>query len=303
MGFPIVSPSDWPKGDSLRMKETRRRWLGVMAILATGGSACNGLAQIDLSARPLHPRFLQGEVLEVLCRVVNRGLDPIELGPGGNAEFRMVIERKPGYEIDGSGRPVVGQPITIAPRRGETFTLNLSKTHHVGRTGPYTLFARLRFGDEVYASSHAFLDVVPGLVLKSVRAAVPGERADRRVFSLRSMMRDGSERLFLRIDADRSSVCYGVLDLGRLMGFFAPQLEIDAEGRSHVLHLSSPTQYTYSIYGPNGEPVSATFLQRQSGPARLDQDDAGGVAVQGVQPLRNAEAGQRPPIRTFDPFE
>ena len=260
--------------------------------------------QIEFSASLEHRRVLQCEAIRVTLRIVNNGERPVLLGEHGNAHLAFRVERRPGYPVRDGSAPVKIAPVAIHPRQAETVEVEISRSFAFGRTGPYTVWPKMEHGSRVYRAGRLSLDVVPGFEVAVLTASVvDAEGRGTRRMSLRTLSRENGERLYLRVDGARKSICYGIYDLGRYLGYAPPLIRVDAAGRIHVLHQSRPLRYTHSVHSGSGYPLDRTFYTAGDRTADLRLDEHGEIHVHGVVAYRGDVSADRPKIPSFTPFE
>lgn len=269
------------------------------------------LGQLEISCRLPHTRLLQYEPLSAQVTVQNNTPAPVVLKEAdGAAIFFFDIEESPGRLVERAEGPLLKEPLTVPPREKVTFQVNLLTAYQIRSTGPYAITARIQWDNRVFVSPKVLFDVVPGLEIARLTALAP-EAADggRRVLMLRTLDRNRSDHVFLRIDDGAGSLCYGVHDLGTIIRMNDPLLAMDHTGRIHVLHQSGPTRYTHSVYSADAMPISATFYTSIGGvdPSLVD-DEKNGYQPSGVLPYKGdafidlskplpRPLGERPPRR------
>ncbi len=273
----------------------------ALCLAVLGG---NAFGQIGASSFLLHDRVLQCEAVELTLRITNDGAAPIVIGPDGNATIHVRAERQPGYPVSHNPGGVRTESVTVLPRQTGTVSMDISQSHALGRTGPYTIWASLEYEGDFFGAGRLFLDVVPGFEVSEMTVSVVDEKGSaRRRISLRTLSRESGQHLYLRVDSTSDSICYGIFDLGRYLGFDPPSMRIDASGQIHVLHQSRPLRYTHSVHTGLGYPQDSTFYTRGNQAAEIRLDDEGAGYVYGVVPYEGNISTERPEIRSFNPFE
>jgi hypothetical protein len=124
----------------------------------------------------------------------------------------------------------------------------------------------------------------------------PGPGGGRFTYQLRSLARDREDHLFLRVDDDANSLCYGVFDLGSVLRVVDPVMRSDGRGRVHVLHQSAPTRFTHSVFEPDGQPVSSQFWTGRSSGVALQLTEDGDIIVTGAQAYRGDKVVAPPSV-------
>lgn len=241
-------------------------------------------AQVDMQCRLENGRTVLFEPIVISLDIINNTGDILDFsGAIPNAHLAFDVERSPGVVVPPTGVPLFGQAVTIKP--GDTFSgkVNLQATYKITDTGPYTVTTRVEWGEKVFISPKLFLDVLPGLEIAKLVAGIPEDPGAVRSYTLRTLNRDRSEVVFLRINDDDKGMCYGVFDLGTIVRMFEPKLQTDDIGNIHVLHQSGPWQFTHSVFTPHGDPVVQDVYSAEGSTIDLKRAEDGQFAVEGGQ--------------------
>lgn len=249
-------------------------------VVALAAPAAHG--QIELDCRLNTERVLLFESIPATLRVANHTGRALQFtGPKANARLGFEIEQTPGIPLPPAAADLVEGELLLAPGESRSLTVDLLKAYRIRDTGPYSVRARVEWGDKIYLSGKAFLDVLPGLEVARIMAGVPGS-SDTRSFALKTLTRNRSEQIFLQVDDDDRGACLGVVELGRVVRQFAPTMEQDAKGYVHILYQSSPWQFTHAEVNPDGIPVGLKSFSAHSAEVRLEKGADGAITVRGV---------------------
>lgn len=257
------------------------RW--ISAFLTALALVPAGLAQVQITCQIDPTRVLPLEPLVATVRIENQSAFPIEVGEGdGGATFAFMVESTPGRAVNLIRDP--DQPSFTVPARGRfEATYFLHDTYDVRQPRPYTVQARLIWRNQVFTSPRINLEVVPGLEIAKVSAVILGDEPEvsaRRTYALRTLSRNQQEVLIARVDDPDRHLCYGVINLGRLVRSTPPVIRVDGEGRAHVLHRSSPYGYAYHVLGPNGRVVSQEGVATEGEAVSLAEDGQGQIIIE-----------------------
>jgi hypothetical protein len=242
------------------------------------------LAQIDMKCRLQNSRTVLYEPAVVSLDIINNTGELLDFsGAIPNAHLAFDLEESPGVLVPPTGVPLFGRAVTIKP--GDTFSgkVNLQATYKITKTGPYVISTRVEWGGKVFISPKLFWDVLPGLEISKLVAGIPEDSSAVRSYTLRTLNRDRKEVVFLRINDDDRSMCYGVFELGAIVRLFEPKLQTDEIGNIHVLHQSGPWQFTHSVFTPYGDPVVQEVYSADGSTIELKRAEGGQIAVQGGQ--------------------
>jgi hypothetical protein len=249
------------------------RWVGGgLAALWLAGLPAFG--QLNLVTRLEHTTFLLYEPLAITLDLENAGARTLVLdGPEQNAELSFQVRDGEGHHILPHESIELPGPWKIEPGRRQTNRVDLLDFYDLERQGSYSIQAVVRWGSHEFAGKKLFIDMVPGLELQRMLVVPPGNPDALLTFGLRKLSRSGGEHLFLRIDDEDENLCYGVINLGRVIQMYKPELRADAQGRVHVLHQSGPSQYTHSVVSADGQPVSRKIHLATGSPRLVEQPD------------------------------
>ena len=256
----------------------------VLAVAVCAIAAVPAAAQVDMQCRLENSRTVLFEPVILSVDVINNTGDILDFsGAIPNAHLAFDIEQSPGVVVPPSGVPLFAQGVTIRP--GDTFSgkVNLQTAYKITDTGPYTITTRVEWGGKVFISPKLFLDVLPGLEIAKLSAGIPDDPNATRTYTLRTLNRDRTEVVFLRINDEDKGMCYGVFNLGRIVRMFEPKLQMDEVGNIHVLHQSGPWQFTHSAFTPRGDPVVQDVYSGEGSSIGLKRADGGQLAVEGAQ--------------------
>ena len=82
-------------------------------------------------------------------------------------------------------------------------------------------------------------------------------------------------------------LCYGVYDLGRVIQYGRPSLEVDSRQQAHVLHQSGPAHYTHTVISVDGALVNREYFSGVSSTIRLEPNNRGDVEIKGMQDVNS----------------
>lgn len=243
-------------------------------------------AQVELSCRLDHSRFVQYEPIIARVSIRNRASRPLVLHDSPeerNALFTFSLERSPGRTISRTDVPMFEEPVTIDPLDTVILNINLMPRFLLREQGPHSVAAQLTWQDSVQTSNRVLFDVLPGMVVERKKVSLLEESGGSRTLSLRTINRDHHEFLFLRIDDESQNVCFGSFNLGTVVRAFPPLFEVDVWDRIHVLHQSAPARYTRTIISAQGIPEDQTYFSPGNERPDLVLNRDGQVRIRGLQ--------------------
>ncbi len=265
----------------------RMRILFLSLATAVGwGWASVAAAQLDLSWSFAHNRTVLMEPIRATVRITNHSGRDLDLGPGGNARLRFRVEDQPSSVVPATGEPLVRRAFSVPNGETREVMIDLLDGYRIVQGQSYMVSPLIEVGGMSFPGRRLALEVQPGLELLRRDYGLPAFGEARRV-SLRTIHRERSDRLFLRVDNAATGFCLGVYDLGRLIRFFKPRIEQDRDGLFHVLHQSGPDRFVHSVFDFNGFPSGQTIYAGEMASLRLTRGDDGAVQVTGGTPYED----------------
>jgi hypothetical protein len=253
---------------------------GLAVALAVLAAAAAAFAQVDIKWTFDHQRVVLFGPMDAHLKIANFTGTDLRLGPGGNAALSFFVDDTNGGAVASNGRPMVRYPVSIPDSATAEVTVDLSDAYPIVRAQSYMVSPVLEVAGERFGGSRQALEVQPGLEVARLETGLERLGNDREA-TLRMIHRDREDIVFFRLDAPSAGQCLGVYELGTIIRFFKPRVELDVAGNFHVLHQSAPDRFVHSVFGGRGAPVSKELYTARTGAIRLVRDDAGVVEVQG----------------------
>ncbi len=248
-------------------------WIAALLLCAVGVQA-----QVEINWALEHRRTVLMEPVMATVRIINNTGIELDLAPGGNARLGFDVEDQPTSFVPFTGQPLVREAPPIPSGETHDIVVNLLDAYRILYGQSYMLTPFVEVDGMRFFGKRASLEVQPGLELLKRNYGMPSLGTAREV-SLRLIHRDRIDHLFFRIDNSENGFCLGVYDLGSIIRFFTPQLEIDSDKVFHVLQQTTPDRFRYSSYDYDGTPVGMMYYSGQVASIRLARDDAGSVSV------------------------
>jgi hypothetical protein len=249
-------------------------------VAALGLSALWASAQIDVAWALVNSRTVQMEPIEARVRISNHTGRELNFSPGGNARLWFMVEDRPTSPVGSTGQPVLREPVSIPSGESREVRVDLLDGYRIVKGQSYSVTPIVEVGGARFAGRRLSLEVQPGLELLRREYGMPNSM-DARAASLRMIHRDRSDKLFVRIENAATGFCLGVYELGRMIRFFSPRLELDGEGVFHVLHQSGPDRFVHSRFDYDGAPAGTEIYIAEASGIALVQGDGGQLRVVG----------------------
>jgi len=283
----------------------RRIFLWTVALLLWGEAGVVQ-AQIEINWALEHRRTVLMEPVIATVRIVNQTGIELDLTPGGNARLGFDVEDQPTSFVPFTGNPLVREAPPIPNGETHDVVVNLLDAYRILYGQSYMLTPFVEVGGMRFFGKRGSLEVQPGLELLKRNYGMPSLGTAREV-SLRLIHRDRIDHLFFCIDNTETGFCLGVYDLGSIIRFFTPQLELDAEKIFHVLQQTTPDRFRYSSFGYDGTPLKIMYYAGQVGSIQMVRDEAGAITVVGgtayVEDLANPGSFVAPAVPPSRPFQ
>jgi len=273
----------------------KERGMTKQALWLAALLAAPAFGQVELRLRLANSTVVHMESILASVTVVNGTTDALDIGEtNGNARLFFDIEASPGRIVGRAEAPMFRKLAPVPVAKSATLEFDLLNLYQIRSSGAYSVVARLHSPAGLVTSSRQYLDVVPGMPVTSM--SKPGPGGNRFTYQLRSLARDREDHLFLRIDDDAKSLCYGVFDLGSMLRVVDPVMRSDGRGRIHVLHQSAPARFTHSVFEPDGQPVSSQFWTGRPSGVALQLTEDGDIVVAGAQAYRGDKVVAPPSV-------
>lgn len=250
----------------------------ILATLITTSLLHTASAQVEMTFQLVNHEVLELESIPVGVTLQNKSTR--HLRAGEDYQLAFDVTDPSGVQVRLRKERAMQMPAELAPGAQSGVTNDLGLLYQLNQQGPYTVAARLVLGQVNVVSSREFLDVLPGAEVAYADGVAPDGTARR--YSLRQLSRTKQNRLFLRLDDPAASLCYGVLDLGRVIPMRPPELRVDQNGLAHVLHLTSPSLFVHSVFSADGDLVAQQTHAGDASRVKLEPDADSGYRVTGV---------------------
>jgi hypothetical protein len=252
-------------------------WSLLLMVWICAGTA---RAQVEIRWGMEHTRTVLMEPIIATVQIANYTGEPLDLSPGGNARLGFDVEDRPTSMVPTTGQPLIRDTVVIPSGESRELVVNLLSTYRILYGQSYMLTPFLEFDGMRFFGKRLSLEVQPGLELLKREYGLRSADNARSV-SFRLIHRDRTDHLFFRVDNPVNGYCLGVYDLGPVIRFFTPSLQVDPKGVFHMLHQTAPDRFRYTSYDYDGRPVTLMYYSGQVGSIRLVRDEAGMVSVVG----------------------
>ncbi len=280
----------------MEQKSHGKKWKFVLAaavLLICGNSA---FAQIQVSLKLDRALYVLHEPVTGVLTISNRaGRDLVFGESGGLSWLDFTIH-------DGSGNmltPVQGMPkeSSLVLRSGQTLEhkVHINKYYPMGKIGIYRIKASVNFPQirRVFQSQQVSAQITEGQPMWSQIVGVPKghpRAGTYREYSLMTYYHGARNKaLYFRMKDSDSGRIYKTYPLGDYMTLRQPAHAIDSQNKLHVLHMSAPQKYTYTVIDIDGNPLfQREYVERNTNRPELVSTDFGEVSVKGGLTMEEA---------------
>lgn len=280
----------------------------LLSILAISLFAVPGMAQINLELKLDRSLYLANEPITGELIVVNMaGRDLIFGDSGGMSWLDFTVTDGRGHLIT----PVQGvegaRPIVIGAGQTHKHKVTINKRYPMSTIGTYRVKAAVNFPqiNRVFESKTITVQVTEGQPMWSQIVGVPQGHPDAGTYREYSLMTyyhgARSKALYFRLKDSDSSLVFRTYPIGDYLALRPPAHAIDSQNQLHVLHMTGPQAYRYTVINIDGEPVrQQTLYEKGANRPELKSNGMGDVTVTGG--MSEDEARQPYEEQQFQPL-
>ena len=263
------------------------RTLLLLTILLLSGLEAQ--AQIQISLKMDRTLYVAHEPITGKLTIVNRsGRDLIFGDSNGMSWLDFTVTNGRGHLISPIRRALNERPIVLSAGQTYEHDVTINRYYPMSATGTYRVKASVSFPqiNRVFNSKNLTIQVTDGQPMWSQIVGVPQgypNAGQYREYSLMTFYHGArSKALYFRMRDSDSGVVHATYPIGDYMSLRPPTHAIDTKNQLHVLHMSGPQMYRYTVINIDGDPVQqATYYEKGTDRPRLDVNAYGNVAVVG----------------------
>ncbi|MEM6820851.1 MAG: hypothetical protein AAF558_02755 [Verrucomicrobiota bacterium] len=269
-------------------------FLGLLLSLAH-----QSYAQLQISLEAQRDTFLLYEPIVFKLTVTNTSASPIALteNPGSKRPWLAFqifrADRTKVSAVDGYSVPSQ----IVDPGQSTTLEVNITPLYRIRSSGQYDIQAVVQVpGGRSFITTRLRFHIGIGEVGWSEDVLMNGVT---RKYSLIRFLESKKSALYLRVEEPDENLVYTTTRLGSVVGFTQPQVQFDANGELHILHISASTLHRYTHASAEGAILYREDRQALPGaaPRLVEQNGgkvmvAGGVDMKGKQKRRKLSEDQ-----------
>jgi hypothetical protein len=259
----------------------------LIALLLIGAGSVS--AQINLDLKLDRTLYLAHEPITGELIIVNMaGRDLIFGESGGLSWLDFTVTDGAGHLIT----PVQGEanerPIVLGAGQTYKHKVTINRRYPMASIGSYRVKASIHFPqiNRVFETKPITVQVTDGQPMWSQIVGVPQghpQAGSYREYSLMTYYHGArSKALYFRLKDSDSGMVFRTYTIGDYMTLRPPEKAIDSQNNLHILHMSGPQAYKYTVISIDGEPIRQQNLyEKGSNRPRLKNSGYGEVGIVG----------------------
>lgn len=248
-----------------------------------------GFAQIIVDLKLDRTLYLADEPITGELSIVNRaGQDLIFGDSDGMSWLDFTVTDGGGNLITPSRGEVNERPIVLSAGQSYKHKVTINKRYSMSSIGTYRVKATVTFPqiNRVFQTRVITVQVTEGQPMWSQIVGVPKGHPDAGTYREYSLMTyyhgARAKALYFRLKQSDSGYVYRTYPLGDYMNLRPPTHAIDSQNQLHVLHMTGPQAYKYTVINIDGEPVTQQKLfEKGSNRPELKTTSYGDVTLVG----------------------
>ncbi|MFC5050720.1 hypothetical protein ACFPK9_08845 [Rubritalea spongiae] len=223
----------------------------------------NLFAQITVHTKPSREAYLSYEPIDIQVTITNQAGRPLTLrNTGNNSWIEFVVKNQSGRVVGQvAATAYAGTTIPTGETIRSSFTLN--NHYDLALPGNYSVYAVVRTpeqnGREGTRSNQGYFTVNRGVPSWKAKVGVPGVAGDQREYRLIDFNNGSSPQLYVQVEDVRLGRMLACYSMGRNLSFRQALKAIDRENKLHVLFMTTPELYCYTIVNTSGDTVKRLY--------------------------------------------
>ena len=235
----------------------------ILLILSALLISSNLYAQITVNVTPSRKQYLSYEPIKVQVSISNQAGRPLTLrNTGGNSWVEFVVKNQSGRVVNQiSPSSYAGTTIPTGETIRSTFSLN--NHYDLAQPGNYSVYAVIRTpeqdGKQGTRSRQNYFTVNRGVPSWRAKIGVPGVAGDQREYRLIDYNNGESPQLYVQVEDVKRGRILGCSSMGCNLSFLKALKAIDKENNLHVLFMTTPELYCYSLIDTSGKTTKRLY--------------------------------------------
>ncbi len=249
----------------------------------------SAFAQINLDLKLDRNLYLLNEPITGELQIVNMaGRDLIFGESGGMSWLDFTITDSGGHLVSPVRGSTQERPIVLTAGQSYKHKVVINRRYPLSGLGTYRVKATVQFPqiNRVFETKTVTVQIVDGQPMWSQIVGVPQGYPDAGAFREYALMTyyhgARARALYFRLKDSDSGVIIRTYSLGDFLSVRQPSHALDRQNQLHVLHMTGPNSYKYTVLNIDGEPVQQRILySKGENRPELKSDGAGGVTLVG----------------------
>ncbi len=259
--------------------------LAAICLLACGQAS----AQIQVSLKLDRPLYVAHEPITGTLTIINRAGKDIILGDSGRLSWLDFSVTDRGGNIVSPVRQHLNErPIVLSSGQAYEHDVMINRYYPMATIGTYRIKASVTLPqiDRVFQTPSNTIQVTDGQAIWSQIVGIPQGYPDAgsyREYSLMTFYHGARSRaLYFRLKGSDSGIVYKTYPLGDYMNLRPPTYSIDQKNQLHVLHMSGPQLYKYTVINIVGDPIiQSSYYEKDGNRPELKTSSYGDVSIVG----------------------
>lgn len=246
-------------------------------------------AQIIVDLKMDRQLYVAHEPISGTLTIVNRaGQDLIFGDSGGMSWLDFTVTDGRGHLITPVQNHLNERPIVLSAGQTYKHKVTINRYYPMAQIGVYRVKANVTFPqiNRVFQTKSTSVQVTEGQPIWSQIVGVPQGHPNAgsyREYSLMTYYHGArSKALYFRMKDSDTGRVFTTYPIGDYMTVRPPQYKIDRQNQLHVLHMTGPKRYKYTVIGLDGNPVKQeNFFEKGTNRPELASTSYGDVSVSG----------------------
>ncbi len=246
-------------------------------------------AQIQATLKMDRALYVSHEPITGTLTIINRAGQDLVFGDSGRLSWLdFTVTDGRGNMVTPVQHHLNERPIVLSSGQTYEHEVTVNRYYPMANIGTYRVRASVSFPqiNRVFQTTTQSIQVTEGQAMWNQIVGVPQGHVGAgsyREYSLMTFYHGARSRaLYFRLKNSDSGVVYRTYPIGDYMSLRKPTHAIDKQNQLHVLHMSGPQRYKYTVINIEGDPVTQeNFYEKGANRPQLDTTSYGEVSVIG----------------------
>ncbi|MEM1440838.1 MAG: hypothetical protein AAGF67_00750 [Verrucomicrobiota bacterium] len=246
-------------------------------------------AQIQVELELDRSLYVAHEPITGTLTLVNRaGQDLIFGDSGGMSWLDFTVTDGRGHLITPVRNQLNERPVVLSSGQTYEHKVTINRYYPMSSIGQYRVRANVSFPqiNRVFQSKTMSVQVTEGQPIWSQIVGVPQghpRAGTYREFSLMTYYHGArSKALYFRLKDSDSGMVFKTYPIGDYMSLRKPTYAIDRQNQLHVLHMTGPQRYKYTVIDIDGDPrKQEKYYEKEGNRPQIKSNDFGDVSIVG----------------------